>query len=223
MSEPEFNAPPYQFRAPLTVCIDVRQPQAYLALQPTLALAAELDLLVDWLPFAVAPLKAPAAAAPDEDRGTRHRRIRAEYQAAEIRRYAAVQGIQVGDGDRDLYRAPDATLAGAAQLWLREHAPQRMDPFLRRLFAGYWGGGLDLEDLPAVSAVIADMDADGPAFARFAAGPGPELLAGMRDQLVAAGVFAVPSFVVAGEVFVGRAHLPMVRWLLQGRVGPPPI
>ena len=25
------------------------------------------------------------------------------------------------------------------------------------------------------------------------------------------------------EVFVGRQHLPMIRWILGGRVGPPPI
>ena len=38
-----------------------------------------------------------------------------------------------------------------------------------------------------------------------------------------AGVFETPAYLVDGEVFLGRAHLPMVRWILSNRAGPPPI
>ena len=44
----------------------------------------------------------------------------------------------------------------------------------------------------------------------------------MQEAVFAAGIFGVPGYVVAGEYFWGREHLPMVRWLLLGRQGPAP-
>jgi 2-hydroxychromene-2-carboxylate isomerase len=40
---------------------------------------------------------------------------------------------------------------------------------------------------------------------------------------VNSGWFQAPGFVVEDEVFYGRQHLPMIRWILEGRSGPVPI
>jgi 2-hydroxychromene-2-carboxylate isomerase len=45
----------------------------------------------------------------------------------------------------------------------------------------------------------------------------------VRAELEAAAVWNVPAFLVGGELFIGRKHLPMVEWLATGRTGPPPI
>jgi 2-hydroxychromene-2-carboxylate isomerase len=37
------------------------------------------------------------------------------------------------------------------------------------------------------------------------------------------GLFQVPAYLVEEEVFYGRQHLPMIRWILAGRSGPIPI
>ena len=43
----------------------------------------------------------------------------------------------------------------------------------------------------------------------------------LQAQLHGAGIFGVPTYVIDGEVFFGREHLPAVRWLL-GEVGTGP-
>lgn len=217
MDDEQADVEPFEFTAPLSVCVDVKHPLAYLALGPARALADELGLAVDWLPFPAAPMTPPPAAG--DDRGSRHRRIRARYLEADIQRYAAVQGLTI----RALYRDPDASLISLGLLWLRRHAPEQAVDFLQRTYSGYWQEGFDPEDAAAVAAVLEALGEDGSAFTGFAAGPGRGELASLRQRLVAAGVFTVPSLVVEDEVFVGRAHLPMVRWLLTGRSGPPPV
>ncbi len=217
MSDEPTNVEPFPFTAPLTVCVDVRHPQAYLALGPVRALAEELAVAVDWLPFPAAPMKPPPA--PSGDRGSRHRRARARYQEMDLARYAAAQGIALSDP----YRDDDSTPASLGLLWLRAHAPDKAADYLQQVFAGFWEKRLDVEDPAAVGRIVAGLGEDAAGFAALAAGPGPADLAALRERLVAAGVFGVPSLVVEDEVFVGRAHLPMVRWRLSGRTGPAPI
>ena len=214
---------PFPFTAPLSVCVDVKHPQAYLALAPVRALADELGIDVDWLPFPTQPLKPPPALtspqAPADDRGTRHRRLRAEYWRSEIARYAEAQGIVIDDP----FRQGESTAASLAHLWLRSRAPEAVPGFLERMFADYWRGSLDAGDVEAVADRLVGLDGERDAFLAFARGDGAAALAELRARLVSAGVFSVPSLVVEGEVFVGRAHLPMVRWVLGGRRGAPPI
>lgn len=214
---------PFAFAAPLSVCVDVKHPQAYLALAPVRALAEELGIDVDWLPFPSQALKPPPALispqAPADDRGTRHRRLRAEYWRSEIARYAEVQGIVIDDP----FRQGESTAASLAHLWLRSRAPEAVPGFLERTFADYWRGDLDAGNVDAVADRLQAFDADRDAFLAFARDSGEAELTDLRSRLVSAGVFTVPSLIVENEVFVGRAHLPMVRWVLGGRLGPPPI
>jgi len=44
----------------------------------------------------------------------------------------------------------------------------------------------------------------------------------VQHRIFDAGVFGVPSYVIDGELFFGREHLPMVRWLLGGKRGTAP-
>ncbi len=217
MTDMPANAPAFEFDAPLSVCVDVKHPQVYLALGPVRALGDELGVTIDWLPFPAPPMKPPPA--PAADRGTRHRRVRARYQEMDLLRYAAAQGLTL----RDPYRREDSTLASLGLLWLRERAPHQCAEYLRRTCAGLWAGALDIESAAALGRILSGLDERPQDFLSFVAGRGPEALAQLRERLVAAGVFGVPSLVVEGEVFVGRAHLPMVRWRLTGRNGPPPI
>jgi 2-hydroxychromene-2-carboxylate isomerase len=208
---------PFEFLAPLSVCLDVRHANAYLALQPVRALAAELGTAVDWLPFPVSPPKGPPAQA--DDRGARHRRAMAEHQAREVAVYARLQGLTI----EQPFRRGDAAPAALGHLWLRATSPEAVPDYLARLFEGYWSLSLDVADPVAIARLLGALGHDADAFAAFAAGTGPTDLARLRRRLVAAGVFTVPSLVVKDEVFVGRAHLPMVRWLLNDRQGPLPI
>jgi 2-hydroxychromene-2-carboxylate isomerase len=219
MSDSPSQVEPYGFSAALTLCLDIRDPLSCLALRPALALGSELGIDLQCLPFAGKPLKPPSVPGPDDDRGAKHRRYRAQYQEKDITRYAAVQGIEL----RDIYRWPDAEHFALSLLWLDEQEPRRVPGYLVAAFSGYWSAGLDIESPAALSSLLQAEDQDPEAFETFIRETGPGRLSELRSALVAAGVFAPPSLVVEGEVFLGRAHLPMVRWALGGRNGPPPI
>lgn len=219
MAEVVSTVVPYNFRGTLALCLDIKNPLAYLALQPAFALVDDLGLTLECLPFAAAALKVPAPARDDEDRGTRHRRLRAEYLARDIARYAGVQKLVI----REFYRSPDTSAFAAGLLWLNQQSREDVRAYLQQTFDGYWQESLDVEDPMAIAHIVERLGQDGEAYASFAADEAPALAADLRERLVAAGVFNVPSFVVQGQVFLGRAHLPMVRWILEGRRGPPPV
>jgi len=210
----------------LVVAIDFKQPQSYLAFGPTRDLAASMGIAIDWRPFAAASLERVADEAPADsvadDRTSRHLRFRARYVENDLHRYAAAQGLVL----RDLHRAPDASLAGRGLLFVKEAAASNavdrrvVDAYVHRVFTGYWRGKLDLEEVEAIRGILAEVGADAAAFR-------PDSLRDAFDDcrsgLRASGVIATPAYLVGDELFLGRAHLPMIRWLLEGRTGPPPI
>ncbi len=203
----------------LTVALDLRHPLAYLALQPTVALARELSLDVDWLPLSVPTLRPPSARQAGDDRGVRHRRYRAQAIAREIEAYGAVQGLVL----REPYRSAEVDAAILGWLWVREHQPGRLPAFLGALFAGYWSLDLDAARVDAVAGLVETVSADATAFLEWAVGEGPERARAVAAELEERGLFQVPAYAVEDEVFYGRQHLPMIRWILEGRSGPGPI
>ena len=200
----------------VAVCVDFKSPQAYLALEPTRALEARLGVRFDWRPLIVPALTLPRAARAADDRGARHRRMRSEYLARDLARYAAVRGLELGD----VYRSPDTALASLGLLYLRRRAPSRAGDYVGRVFELVWKHGADVAD-PAVVEKALGADASG--FRDYAASDGPRELAESQGELAEAGALSVPAYLLHGEVFLGRQHLPMVEWLLGGRTGAPPI
>ncbi len=45
----------------------------------------------------------------------------------------------------------------------------------------------------------------------------------IQNAALEAGIFDVPSYLIDGEIFLGRQHLPMIRWLLSDQRGQPPV
>ncbi|MCY3818192.1 MAG: hypothetical protein OXH52_02340 [Gammaproteobacteria bacterium] len=202
-------AEPYTPASPLAVVLDIKDPHSYLAKDPTYALADELGVDIDWLPFVSRPLRRPGSGT---DRGSRHRRFRAACQERSIARYAGARGLSV----RDIYRAPDSSLAGMGMLAARAHSEEALRDYLDRTFRQYWEEGLDIEDADAISGLLS-----GAGVAEF--DPDVEQFGKLQECLALAGVFDTPAYLVGGDIFLGRAHLPMIRWILTGRTGPPPI
>ena len=194
----------------MAVVLDIKDPHSYLAKDPTYALADELGLEIDWLPFVSRPLRRHAGG--DEDRGSRHRRFRAAYNERSIQRYASVRGVTI----RNIYRAPDSTLAGMGMLAARAHSEGALRNYLDRAFRQYWEDDLDIEDAGIVSGLLsaAGVGAFEPDGSQFDA---------LQESLAAAGVFETPAYLIDDDIFIGRAHLPMIRWILAGRSGLPPI
>ena len=206
-------------RSRWTVLLDIRWPHSYLALHPSAALAKELGIEINWLPHRVPPLRRPSDPSPDDDRGIRHRRYRAQAIAREIDTYSRIQGIVL----RDWYRAPGTGALELAWLWIRAQHPERVHDFLAEAFRAYWALKLDPSSEAAVSALIDDSIGDGGAFESWCAEEGRDIARGLEEELRERGLGGAPCHLVEDEVFLGRQHLPMIRWILQGRDGAGPI
>lgn len=183
-----------------------------LALEPTCALADELGVEIEWLPFPSPVRTPPGPVVGEETVAERHSRVRAEYFARDTARYAAWRGIELNRNADGV----DSTLACAGGLWAGRHGVAR--DYNRQVLTEFWAGRLDIEDSGALTAVLDRHDA--PGFEGFDfAGP----LAEHRAAAAARGVFNVPAYLVDEEIFAGRQHLPMIRWLLTDRAGPGPL
>ena len=98
------------------------------------------------------------------------------------------------------------------------YAKRQEDAVLRRyhdtIFERFWKRELDIEDVGVICGVLAEAGADPAGFPDYSAGPGRAEVDGICHAAEAIGVFGVPTFVLAGEVFWGREHLPEIRDML---------
>lgn len=184
----------------LTVYIDFKSPASYLALEPTLGLARETGVPIEWLPFSVRPFSVPEEQA-DETVGERHRRVRAIAQRDTHLHYAAVQG-------RDMQFAK--TSAGS-DLALAAMAGMEGDPvpFMRAAFAAYWKEQADLNDEAVVVVLLQLAGADIPGLESAR-----DKLASIRAKAEDLRIFESPSYVIQDQLFVGREHLPWIKSLI---------
>ena len=196
--------------APIDLAFDFTSAASLLAFKPACTLADDLGVAIDWLPFPT-QTRAPMRANDNEAVSERHLRVRAAYVARDTTRYAKAQGIEL---NRDA-QGVDSTLACAGCLWANRHGVGRA--YLEHTLLPFWAARLDIEDASAIAAVLADLGA--PDFADHDAGE----LARHKAALEERGVFNVPTFLVGDQQFVGRQHLPMIRWLLTGQEGPGPL
>ncbi len=227
--------------ARVTIALDLRHPLSYLALAPAQQLESELDEPINWLPISVPPLKAPtvpvggtptvpvtgtsSTPTPEfpvaDDRGVRHRRNRAHAIAREIEVYGEAQGLVV----RDYYRSGTAECANRGWLWMRTHCRDRLAAYLSQVFRRYWCVELDVADDAAIAACIGEIAGIAAAddYLDWSSRAGAQSVVRVTDELAEAGIFSSPAYVIDGEVFYGRQHLAMIRWILAGRNGPVPI
>ena len=184
-----------------------------LAVNPTCALADELGVAIEWLPLPMPVRDAPPPIRRNgETDGQRHARVRAEYYARDTARYARWQGIEV-NRDAD---GVDSTLACVGGIWADRHGVAR--DYNLHVLREFWAGRLDIQDRDGLTDVLAELGA--PGFGDF---DFEVELAEHRQSVRARGVFTLPAYLVEDEIFVGRQHLPMVRWLLTGREGSGPL
>ena len=196
--------------AGIAFAFDFTNAASLLAFKPTYALADELGVNVELLPFPTEVRETPPDGS-DETVGARHARVRTAYVAADTERYARWQGIEL---NRDA-TGVDSTVACAGCLWAGRVGAAR--DYAARVLAEFWAGRLEL-DPETLADVLDDLGA--PGFLGYDYGRDLEE---HKAEVVSRGVYNVPTYVVDGQHFVGRQHLPMIRWLLGGSEGPGPL
>ncbi len=209
---------------PLAVYIDLKSPYAYLAIEPTRAMARAVGVPVDWRPFTLdIPSYLGSAKLDKKGKVASSRRSAQQwtgvkYAYMDARRYANLTGKTV----RGTIKIWDTSLAGIAMLWAKRQGPDVFDRFVDEAYLRFWKRDLDAEDLEAFATVLRDVGAETDGLAAFAEGPGRVLHDETNRAAFDAGVFGVPTYLVGEEAWFGREHLPRVAWLLCGRKGDAP-
>ncbi len=222
MSTARFD--PLGSSAPLIVYIDYKSPYAYLAKDPTYTLADGLGIEIDWRPFTLdIPSYLGSARLGErgevaESRRTPEQWTQVKYAYHDVRRYASLRGLIV----RGTTKIWDSSLAAIGMLWAKAQGDAVLRAYTNVVFERFWRRALDIEDVAVVEGVLREVGAHAAEFPAYAAGPGRALHDALQRAIFDAGIFGVPTFVVGGEVFFGREHLPRIRWLLTGRRGPAP-
>ena len=214
---------PLQSNASLIVYVDFKSPYAYLAKDPTRALAKDFGIAIDWRPLTLdipsylGSAKVSNAGKVVEQNRTPRQWQSVRYAYMDAKRYARLKDILIY-GPKKIW---DSSLAGIGLLWTRSDSAVQ-GRYMDAVYERFWRRELDMEDAQVVAAAVAEAGGDGDGYLRYLAGEGRGQHDALQAKLHPAGIFGVPTYVVRGERFFGREHLPMVRWLLGGRRGPAP-
>ena len=186
----------------LDLWLDLRSPYSFLAKDPAYALEKETGVTLRLRPFAlnlagIVNLNDPAALA----NGLR----KVKYLYADARRFAAPRGITLL-GPNKIF---DQKLAHLA--WLYAERSGKGRTLIDLAYPRFFKRELDYEDPGAIAALLKESGVDPAGFDAFAAGDGPKELAAHQQEGETQGVFAVPTFVVDGELFWGQDRIDFVR------------
>jgi 2-hydroxychromene-2-carboxylate isomerase len=188
--------------AELELCIDFKCPHSYLALAPTLKLAAESGRKIIWHPRLSRPSR-PAPAPEELSRGARHRILRAENAALELTRYAEQPLL-------DKHPGTDSRIAAMGLLWLAEVAPLLLDRYVKMVFEHYWQSGEPIDGINTIKGFVDKLGVDSEPLEGYVKGAGPAALIASQEALSARGVIATPTYLLGEERFIGRQHLPLL-------------
>ena len=208
----------------LIVYVDFKSPYAYLAKDPAYAIEDDLGIEIDWRPLTLDIPSYLGSARLDtqgkvvENNRTPQQWSGVKYAYRDARRYASLRGLTI----RGTTKIWDSSLAGIGMLWAKAQGRAVLRGYIDRVYDRFWKRELDIEDAHVIDSVLAESGAELKGFAAYHTGEGRAYNDRIQQQIFAAGVFGVPSFVVDGELFFGREHLPRVRWLLTGKCGAPP-
>ncbi len=203
-----------QTQQSLPVFFDFASPNSYLALPALMQLKAK-GIVLSWHPFEHKPLKKPASYAADEDRAARHRRVRGEYIALDIQRYAP-------HPLRDIYMHMESANANLGLIWLQQIAPARVDDYVCRIFQQLWRDHVDISDLSVVTEqlqqILGEAEFAPTHWHDFVQSSGSDALGSVYDKASKLGVSYAPTFFLGEEPFQGRAQLPLISARLNAGV-----
>ena len=154
----------------LDVYLDMKSPHAYLAVRPSLEVARDYRVRLNFLPYTMsyAAIGVSKSVEPDMKRRppspAADRKARMYYIAA--RQYAALQGLPF----RSPHRLLDSASANKAFLFAKQQGLEV--PFLMRVYVQGWGSGwrdYEIESLEQLLGTLAEAGARTDGFAAFMA------------------------------------------------------
>ena len=207
-SAPELKTSPKR----LIAYFDFNSLHSYLALDSILSLKAE-GISINWRPVSTMSLKEPQEETKDEDRSTKHRRLRAEYQVNDIHRYAPHDLTEI-------HRKTDCQIANLGFLWLQQELKMDsnvIDEYVESVFYHHWrdnGSIATIQDIESILLGIIKINSLDQelkwqdAWKEYCQSSGLEHLE--IAQTKTKGINTTPTFLIGSEPFKGRAHLPLI-------------
>jgi 2-hydroxychromene-2-carboxylate isomerase len=182
--------------------LDLRSPYSFLAKDPAYALERELGVALRLRPYTLDIVGAYNVRDPKAaERGLR----RIKYLYADVRRFANQRGMIIL-GPKKIF---DPTFIHLA--WMFADGSGKGRALLDAAFPRFFKRELDYEDRAAVEALLREIGVDPAGFDAFVTGAGPAVIAQHQAAAEKQGVFAVPTFVVDGELFWGQDRIDFVR------------
>ena len=190
----------------LTVCVDFKSAGAYLAVQSTIAMARDAGIDLQWRIIHTPALREPIDPGAKPDRGTLHKYTRGRYVVDDLQRYAAHEL----DGLHDAQRSD---FAGAGLLWVIDKQGDA-DAYITAVFARFWQQRENIDSVAAMGEVLAGLGIEVTGFAEFVEAAGTAQAQTQREDMAGQGVSFSPTYLLDGEPFQGRQHLPLLRSLM---------
>jgi 2-hydroxychromene-2-carboxylate isomerase len=192
----------------VTVYTDYKSPYAYVAKNPTLALAVEYPVQLIWLPYT---LKIEGYLGSVDQRSD-HDWRKVKYGYMDARRFANRQGL-VLMGPQRIY---NGSLSSIGMLFAQKNGffPAYHDATFER----FWRRDLDIDSMDAMKAHIAELGGSPADFEVYANSEGSVEHQRIVAEAERMGIFGVPTCVVDGELFWGGDRIPMLREKIEQRL-----
>ncbi len=206
---------------PLTVYIDFKSPYAYIAKDATYALEDQFGIIIDWQPLTLnigsylGTAKTNKTGKVVESNRSSNQWLAVKYAYKDARRYASLRNLTLL-GTQKIW---DSSLANIGLLWAKQQGHDPLKRYIDITFEQFWKRELDIEDIAVVISVLEDAGASPSGFEAWVTSEGRRLHDDLQVQILDQGYYGVPTYVIDGEVYFGREHLPRVRWHLGGCEG----
>lgn len=190
----------------LELYIDFKCPASYLALKPSLDLAAKRGADIHFKAFNSKQISIPVHK-DKESKSETHIRVRAEQNQNIHEHYAKLQGLELSFPEE-----PGETLPALVLLANWHGDPL---PFIHEAFAAYWQKGEDLSSFETVQIIAskAGKQLTKKDLQSYCASFKEEMLNQENGP-----VFTTPTYLVADQVFVGRENLPWIAEILDANL-----
>lgn len=187
-------------RPRVRIYTDYKSPYAFVANKRLFELEDKHGAGLEWRPYT---LRIPEFMGTVEER-TPHFWRKVRYSYMDARRFANAQGLTM-KGPSRIY---DAFYSSVGMLFAQRHGFFR--PYHDTVFRRFWSHELEIDDLSAISEVIASVGGSQTDFRDFVEGPARAEHDRIIDEAEALGVFGVPTMVFNGELFWGGDRIDML-------------
>lgn len=178
--------------------IDFKSLECFLAIEPIISFAEEFGVGIDWQPFSSRPRALPTQI-DDETVTQTHHRVRAESEHRLRHLYASVRGYKIP--------SESATEDSTEALVRLNQITGDRTAFVKQAFEACWLKNQNLDDTHLLDQICVS--------ASTVYDPTKDDLEETQAIAEEAGLFDAPTFVIDGQLFMGRAHIPWMRELLQ--------